>query len=83
MDNYNNTSHCLSLAAENSSLRFLTLAVKRSDWKIIPIGQPRISGYSDRIGGTVRGRQEEGTEKKATYRDKKRKKDNLPYQEEI
>jgi hypothetical protein len=56
MDNYNNTSHFLALAAENSSLsRFLTLAVKLSDWKIIPIGQPRISGYSDRIGGTVRG----------------------------
>ncbi len=64
----------MSLADENSSLRFLTLAVKRSDWKIIPIGQPRISGYSDRIGGTVRGRQEGGTEKKA----RKRKKGNLP-----
>ena len=72
MDNYNNTSHFFALAAENSSLKFLTLAVKRSDWKIIPIGQPRISGYSDRIGGTVRRSQEGGTEKKATYRDRKR-----------
>jgi hypothetical protein len=62
------------LAAENSSLKFLTLAVKRSDWKIIPIGQPRISRYRDRIGGTVSGRQEGGTEKKA----RKRKTGNLP-----